>query len=197
VNNWRTILKTTTASQNPQNPQNEDRKAVFEDIANIEESISTKDDKPALVITRHPLLAESAEPPSSPLPRYCFVTYTDRQGRLCGGWDDRQKATVKECVWTARGWSVHLSDGQAIPLAAVRCVGQTDEQGALKAAWSVREHGPDGTKNQALKGESQCRSHHGKSMCRRMEAARCAGWPSPRKPYPSTTAEPAPIATAI
>jgi hypothetical protein len=144
VNNWRTVLKTTTASQNPQNPQNEDRKAVFEDIANIEESISTKEEQPALAVTPHSLAAESAEPPSSPLPRYCFVTYTDRQGRLYGGWNDRQKASVTHCVWSERGWSVHLSDGQAIPLAAVRCVGQTNEQGDLIAAWSVREHGYDG-----------------------------------------------------
>jgi hypothetical protein len=84
------------------------------------------------------------EPPASPLPRHCFVTYTDRQGHLCGGWDDRQRATVTQCEWTGRGWSIHLSDGQTIPFAAVRCVGQTNEQGELIAAWSVREHGYDG-----------------------------------------------------
>jgi hypothetical protein len=83
-------------------------------------------------------------PPVPPLEAGWFVTYTDRQGHLCGGWDDRQKATVTHCLWSERGWSVHLSDGQTIPLPAVRCVGQTNEQGELKAAWSVREHGYDG-----------------------------------------------------
>jgi hypothetical protein len=88
-------------------------------------------------------------PPAHPIQTGWFVTYTDRQGRLCGGWEERKKATVTHCVWSEPGWSVHLSDGQAIPLAAVRCIGQTDEQGELKAAWSVREHGLDGMKNQA------------------------------------------------
>jgi len=82
--------------------------------------------------------------PLPPLKTGWFVTYTDRQGRLCGGWEDRQCATVMACAWTARGWAVHLSSGQAIPLAAVRCVGQIDEQGALKAAWSVHAHGYGG-----------------------------------------------------
>jgi hypothetical protein len=88
-------------------------------------------------------------PPAPPIQPGWFVTYSDRQGRLCGGWEDRQKATVTHCLWSERGWSVHLSDGQAIRLTAVRCVGQTNEQGELKAAWSVREHGLDGTRNQA------------------------------------------------
>jgi len=86
-----------------------------------------------------------ALPLAPPLQTGWFVTYTDRQGRFCGGWEDRRNATVMSCAWTARGWSVHLSDGQAIPLAAVRCVGQTDEHGDLKAAWPVRECGLDGT----------------------------------------------------
>jgi hypothetical protein len=79
------------------------------------------------------------------------VVYYDPMGKLRGGADEREHGTVKECRWHGSGWTVHLSDGQTIALAAVRCVGQTDEQGALKAAWSVREHGLDGTKNQARK----------------------------------------------
>jgi hypothetical protein len=83
-------------------------------------------------------------PPAPPLQAGWLVTYTDSRGHLCGGWDDRQKATITLCLWTGQGWSVHLSNGQAISLTAVRCVGQMNEDGELKAAWSVRQHGYDG-----------------------------------------------------
>jgi hypothetical protein len=133
---WRTLLQ---APAHTQNTQKSGPEGNFAHIADIADGNSTS------ALPSH----EPVTQPAPPLQPGWFVTYTDRQGRLCGGWDDRQKPTVTHCVWSERGWSVHLSDGQAVPLAAVRCIGQTDEQGALKAAWSVREHGLDGTKNQA------------------------------------------------
>jgi hypothetical protein len=76
-----------------------------------------------------------------PLKAGWLVVYHDQAGKLRGGTDERENGTVKECRSHGLGWSVHLSNGQTIPLAAVRCIGQTDEQGELKAAWSVRDHG--------------------------------------------------------
>jgi hypothetical protein len=103
-----------------------------------------KTDSPEPEPLQRTIQAVSTASPTAPLQAGWFVTYTDSQGHLCGGWDDRQRATVSFCVWRNRGWSVHLSNGQAIPLIAVRCVGQMNEDGELKAAWSVRQHGYDG-----------------------------------------------------
>jgi hypothetical protein len=89
-------------------------------------------------------LSQVVEPPASPLPTYCFVTYTDRQGRLCGGWDERATSTVKRCHGTGQGCEVELNDGRRIPLRSIRAVGQTNQEGWLVAAWSVREQGFDG-----------------------------------------------------
>jgi hypothetical protein len=121
---WRTLLQAPTHTQNPQNAQKGGREGNFAHIANIADGNSTS----ALPSP------EPATQPSPPLKPGWFVTYTDRQGRLCGDWDDRQKATVTHCLWSEQGWSVHLSDGQTIPLGAVRCVGQTNENGELSAA---------------------------------------------------------------
>ncbi len=72
------------------------------------------------------------------------VTYRDQAGRLCGGADDRAHGTVKECRWDARDWMVCLTDGRQVPLSHIRAVGQTDEEGRICSAWTVREHGYDG-----------------------------------------------------
>jgi hypothetical protein len=79
-----------------------------------------------------------------PLPRHCFVTYIDRYGRLHGGWDERATSTVKQCHGTGQACQVELSGGQLIPLRAIRAVGQTNPEGRLIAAWSVRGCGYDG-----------------------------------------------------
>lgn len=86
-------------------------------------------------------------PPSGSIPPLLpgwVVSYRDRDGRLCGGCDDRDHGTVRECRWEGRAWAVHLTDRAAIPLSHVRSVGQTDEAGQIVAAWCVREHGFDG-----------------------------------------------------
>jgi hypothetical protein len=80
----------------------------------------------------------------SPLQPGWLVAYRDRRGALCGGCDDRQHGTVQECRWTAGAWTVHLTDGQEMPLSQVRSVGAVDHKGRLYGAWMVREHGYDG-----------------------------------------------------
>lgn len=88
----------------------------------------------------HPFIAPSA----SPLPAYCFVAYTDTQGRLRGGWDERSTCTVIQCHGVGARCQVELSNGDRIPLRAVRSVGQLNAEGSLVSAWTVREHGYDG-----------------------------------------------------
>lgn len=86
-----------------------------------------------------------------PLQPGWIVTYTDPQGRLCGGADDREHGTVKECRWQGSGWIVVLTDGHALPLSTVRAVGSTDAEGRLTAAWTVRGCGYDGTGQETTK----------------------------------------------
>ncbi|MDC8450818.1 MAG: hypothetical protein LV473_21035 [Nitrospira sp.] len=86
-------------------------------------------------------------PGGSPIPPIkpgWLVTYRKRDGRLCGGSEDRAHGTVKACVWNGIGWDVCLTDTQRMPLLAVRAVAKTDQAGRILAAWSVREHGYDG-----------------------------------------------------
>ena len=82
--------------------------------------------------------------PEEPLQPGWLVSYRDQRGALCGGCDDRQHGTIQECRWTAGAWTVHLTDGQEMPLSIVRSVGQTDDAGQIVAAWTVKEHGYDG-----------------------------------------------------
>ena len=90
---------------------------------------------PSLVETPRPI------PPIRP---GWLVAYRDRQWVLCGGCDDRQHGTVQECQWGGGSWTVHLTDGQRLPLTRMCSVGKTDCEGKLVAAWTVREHGYDG-----------------------------------------------------
>lgn len=82
--------------------------------------------------------------PAPPLAPGWLVVYRDRQWVLCGGCDDRQHGTVQECRWSGTAWTVHLTDGQQLPLISIRSVGKADSEGTLVAAWSIREHGYDG-----------------------------------------------------
>ena len=90
---------------------------------------------PSLVATPRPI------PPIRP---GWLVAYRDQRGALCGGCDDRQHGTVQECRWKVEGWTVHLTDGQQLPLTNIRSVSKTDDAGKVVAAWTVREHGYDG-----------------------------------------------------
>jgi hypothetical protein len=144
--NWRTILKAPSYTQNTQNEQNTPEQDNFADIADIAHSITSQTPAPAVPMVDHSATSATsliAGGPASPLPTYCFVTYTDCHGRLCGGGDERATSTVKGCHGTGQGCEVELSDGRRIPLRSIRAVCQTNEDGRLVAAWTVREHGYD------------------------------------------------------
>ena len=100
---------------------------------------------PALSALSVPHIEIPAETtPTLPLQPGWLVAYRDQRGWLCGGCDDRQHGTIQECRWTAGAWTVHLTDGQEMPLSQVRSVGAVDHKGRLYGAWTVREHGYDG-----------------------------------------------------
>jgi hypothetical protein len=82
--------------------------------------------------------------PTPPILPGWLVTYRGRDGRLYGGSEDRHMVTVKECRWEAGHWTVHLTNGEQLPLFAIRGVAKTDEDGRILAAWTTREHGYDG-----------------------------------------------------
>lgn len=90
-------------------------------------------------------------PAAPPLPPYCFVTYIDSQWRLRGGWDERNACTVRQCHGGGAACQVELSNGDFIPLQAVRAVGQLNAEGRLVAAWEVRDHGYNGRKQEATR----------------------------------------------
>ena len=89
--------------------------------------------------------SQPADEPTPPLAPGWLVCYRDGRGILCGGCDDRQHGTVQECRWTGNGWTLWLTDGERLPLSAIRSVGKTDSVGQVVSAWMVREHGYDGT----------------------------------------------------
>lgn len=78
-----------------------------------------------------------------------LITYINQAGKLCGGSIDRAHGTVQECRWDAGRWTVCLTDGQRVSIAAIRAVGQTNSLGQLLAAWEVRHHGYDGNNGEA------------------------------------------------
>lgn len=82
--------------------------------------------------------------PLPPLHPGWLVAYRDRRGALCGGCDDRQRGIVDACRWNGQWWTVHLTDGQQLPLSRIRSVGQTNRHGQIVAAWTVKDHGYDG-----------------------------------------------------
>ena len=82
--------------------------------------------------------------PTEPLQPGWLVVYRDRAERLAGGCDDRDHGTVKESRWDAAGWSVHLTDGQRLPLRSIQSVARTSADGKVLSAWTVREHDYDG-----------------------------------------------------
>jgi hypothetical protein len=83
--------------------------------------------------------------PVSPLRTGWLIVYRDEVWRLRGGNDERAAGTVRECCWNPyAGWTVVLTNGDRVPLRAVRAVSKTDTRGRILAAWTVREHGYDG-----------------------------------------------------
>jgi len=53
--------------------------------------------------------------------------------------DDWQHGTVAKCRWSAGAFTVHLTDGQRLPLSIIRGVTKPDG-----SAWTVQQHGYDG-----------------------------------------------------
>ncbi len=84
---------------------------------------------------------ERAKGPIAPILPGWLVTYRNRDGKLCGGYEDKAHGTVQECCWHSGHWTVYLTDGQQVPLSFIRAVGQTNDEGRICAAWTVREHG--------------------------------------------------------
>lgn len=84
------------------------------------------------------------EAPTPPLQPAWLVVYRDQSGRLRGGSDEREAGTVQTCTWDGIGWTVALTNGQTLPLRTITAVSQTDIDGHIVAAWTVREHGYDG-----------------------------------------------------
>ena len=88
------------------------------------------------VLTEQPPQSRQASP-EPPLRPGWMIAYRDQRNRL-------QDGTVEHCALTLRGWSVHLTTGQTIPLPWVRSVRKTDAEGKVIAAWDTRAHGYDG-----------------------------------------------------
>ena len=86
--------------------------------------------------------------PTPPLLPGWLVTYRDRDGRLCGGADDRQHGTIERLEWIPvhRTFEVILIGGQRLQLRQIRSIGQTDTTGKVIAAWTVEDHGHDGAR---------------------------------------------------
>ena len=128
-----TATTATPATEEPESRPTVARVAVVQPHREKCEPTSTTPD----------VVIESASP-LPPLQPGWLVAYRDQRGALCGGCDDRQHGTIQECQWTAGAWTVHLTDGQEMPLSQVRSVGAVDHKGRLYGAWTVREHGYDG-----------------------------------------------------
>jgi len=82
--------------------------------------------------------------PAPPLGSGWLVVYFDTDRRLRGGYNDREHGTVQDCEWNGTAWTVCLTDGQQLPLRAIRSVARTDAAGQVVVAWTVKDHGYDG-----------------------------------------------------
>lgn len=148
--NWRDLMaappEILTSPQNTQNTQNGEARGIIAHSANIAYRVVAE--RVALV-SALPTQTGEGSPlpmpfPTPPLQSGWRIVYRDHQWKLAGGHDDPDHGTVKACHWIAGAWTVHLTDGQRLPLAVIRSVGKTDGEGKLVGAWTVREHGYDG-----------------------------------------------------
>ena len=125
-------------------------------LADIPKSRTDKTDNspldPLLSVLSVPHLENPAkiipsQPPEEPTPPILpgwQIVYMDHVWKLAGGSDDPDHGTVDVCRWEGGAWTVHLTDGQQIPLSRIRSVGAVDWKGRCYGAWTVREHGYDG-----------------------------------------------------
>lgn len=155
--NWRDLMadppESLASPQNPQNPQNTqnwEAGGIIAHSADIAERVAAV--RRARVSIPLALAVEGLPlPVPPPIPPLCpgwLVAYRDQQWVLCGGCDDRAHGTVQECQRSAGAWTVTLTDGQRLPIASIRSVAKTNDEGELVAAWTVCEHGYDGMKGE-------------------------------------------------
>lgn len=99
-----------------------------------------------------PLLSATPEPqsqsqrPICPIPAGRLITYRGADGRLRGGDLDRAQGTVAVSEYGVEGWTITLTDGQAVSLSDIRGVARLSSDGQVVEAWTVRAHGMDGNK---------------------------------------------------
>lgn len=108
---------------------------------------SLQDSTPSKAPTKYtkPTLAtDEVTAPIAPLQPGWLVAYSDPQGRLRGGCDERDHGTIAKMTWGHGSWTVCLVSGEALPLARVRSVAKTDNEGRVIAAWTTRDHGFNG-----------------------------------------------------
>jgi hypothetical protein len=140
--NW-TVATATPATPVTKEPMDSPPVADVADVA-AASTESVTHITPSLISLKQDGAVFKGHSIASPVLPGWLVTYQDSAGRVCGGSEDRAQGTVQECCWEAGRWTLYLTDGQQIPLWRVRAVGQTDANGRIGAAWTVREHGYDG-----------------------------------------------------
>ena len=137
---WRDLIVTSR----PSHTEPEEASRQTPAIPALEVPLSLPPDLPHIRRARTPPETVVHHGPLAPLQSGWLVVYHDRNGVLCGGCDDRAHGTVESCQWDGMAWTVHLTDGQQLPLWAIRSVGKTDADGHVLAAWTVKDHGYDG-----------------------------------------------------
>lgn len=76
-----------------------------------------------------------------------LVAYRGPDGKLRGGWEERDHGTIRKGRFSDGGWIFTLTDGTEISVRAIVSVAQVALDGRVVAAWTVREHGLDGNRD--------------------------------------------------
>ena len=88
--------------------------------------------------------AQLAPSPPAQVHAGWLVAFRDASGRLRGGWDEPEHATVKEVRHTAGGCCLTLVDGTVLKERQVVSVAETDAAGRVLAAWRTARFGLTG-----------------------------------------------------
>jgi hypothetical protein len=149
---WRHYLSTANAKKGLKDChfENIEDIALKADRGSIASHLDPISPLPAVPTT----YSKSSESPSRtvtnehrwPLQPGWVIGYRDRFGTLRGGFDELQRSTVIECQFNGLTWMVRLSGGEEVDLRSIKSVAKTNDDGAVSAAWTVREHGYDGEK---------------------------------------------------
>jgi len=79
----------------------------------------------------------------SPLPAGSLIVYRDATGRLRGGLDEPDLATVRTARYSMGSWTFQTNGTTLVPGRAIVSVAVMS-RGRVIAAWSTRSHGLDG-----------------------------------------------------